>query len=286
MLYGLGSAIGFGLADLFGAVSTRRTGVLVTLLVIQLVSVVLLSALLLTPIPGSLEASSEAYAAILVSGVLGTFSFFCFYRALQIGPVAIVSPVFASYASIPVILSVLLIGECMSALVTAGLVATLTGVVLASAGRGKGETGVRRAWGGIPWAIAAAIAWGVASYLVGRYAQETGWFLPVFGTKLVEFALVGAAVLALLSSGRKVAVPRGADAAIPAASGLADLVAFALFALGSEVGLVSVTSAVTATFPLVVIAGGVALFHERPTPVQWVGILAAVAGLVVLGLAR
>jgi drug/metabolite transporter (DMT)-like permease len=194
--------------------------------------------------------------------------------------------VFASYASIPVILSVLLIGECMSALVTAGLVATLTGVVLASAGRGKGETGVRRAWGGIPWAIGAAIAWGVASYLVGRYAQETGWFLPVFGTKLVEFALVGAAVLALLSSGRKVAVPRGADAAIPAASGLADLVAFALFALGSEVGLVSVTSAVTATFPLVVIAGGVALFHERPTPVQWVGILAAVAGLVVLGLAR
>jgi drug/metabolite transporter (DMT)-like permease len=286
MLYGLGSAIGFGLADLFGAISTRRTGVLVTLLVIQSVDLVVLSALLLTPIPGSLDASGEAWAAILVSGVLGTFSFFFFYRALQLGPIAIVSPVFASYAAITVILSVLLIGERLSALATAGLVSTLAGVTLASGGRGEGEAGGRKPWGGIPWAVAAAIAWGVSSYLIGRYAQETGWFLPVYGSRLVEFGLIGATVLVLRASGRKVAVPRGADAAIPTASGLADMMGVALFARGSEVGLVSVMSAVSATFPLVVIAGGVAMFHERPTLVQWVGIITTVAGLAMLGLGR
>jgi transporter family protein len=286
MLYGFGSAIGFGLADLFGAISTRRTGVLVTLLVIQSVDLVVLSALLLTPIPGLLEASGEAWAAILVSGVLGTFAFFCFYRALQLGPIAIVSPVFASYAAITVILSVLLIGERLSALATAGLVSTLTGVTLASGGRGEGEAGGRRPRGGIPWAVAAAIAWGVSSYLIGRYAQETGWFLPVYGSRFVEFAVVGATALALRASGRKVVVPRGVDAAIPTASGLADMMAVALFARGSEVGLVSVMSTVSATFPLVVIAGGVAMFHERPTWVQWVGIITTVAGLAMLGLGR
>jgi transporter family protein len=286
MLYGFGSAIGFGLADLFGAISTRRTGVLVTLLVIQSVNLLVLSALLLTPIPGSLEASGEAWAAILVSGVLGTFAFFCFYRALQLGPIAIVSPVFASYAAITVILSVLLIGEHLSALATAGLVSTLSGVMLASGGRGERVAGERKTWGGIPWAVAAAIAWGVSSYLIGRYAQETGWFLPVYGSRLVEFAGVGSAVIALRASGGRLAVPRGADAAIPTASGLADLMAVALFARGSEVGLVSVMSAVSATFPLVVIAGGVALFHERPTQVQWVGMLTTVAGLAMLGLGR
>lgn len=286
MLYGFGSAIGFGLADLFGAISTRRTGVLVTLLVIQSANLVVLSALLLTPIPGSLEASGEAWTAILVSGILGTFSFFCFYRALQLGPIAIVSPVFASYAAIAVILSVLLIGEHLSALATGGLVSTLSGVMLASGGRGEGEAGERRAWGGIPWAVAAAIAWGVSSYLIGRYAQEAGWFLPVYGSRLVEFAGVGSVVLALRASGRKVAVPRGADAAIPTASGLADMIAIALFSRGSEVGLVSIMSTVSATFPLVVVAGGVAMFHERPTRVQWVGILTTVAGLAMLGLGR
>jgi drug/metabolite transporter (DMT)-like permease len=64
------------------------------------------------------------------------------------------------------------------------------------------------------------------------------------------------------------------------------MMAVAFFARGSEVGLVSIMSAVSATFPLVVIAGGVALFHERPTKVQWVGILTTVAGLAMLGLGR
>ena len=60
----------------------------------------------------------------------------------------------------------------------------------------------------------------------------------------------------------------------------------ALFARGSEVGSVSIDAAVSATFPLVVIAGGLILFHERPTPIQWLGVLAAITGLVLLGLGR
>jgi drug/metabolite transporter (DMT)-like permease len=241
---------------------------------------------LLTPLPGSLRASGGAWAAILASGVLGTVSFFCFYRALHLGPIAIVSPVFASYAAISVILSVLLIGERLSALATAGVVTTLSGVVLASGGRRQVKTGERASWGGIPWALVAAGSWGIASYLIGRYSQETGWFLPVYGSRLVEFAGVSSAVLVLRASGRRLPMPRGVDAVIPAASGIADMVAVALFARGSEVGLVSVASAVSATFPLVVIAGGVALFRERPTPTQWAGVLTTIAGLVMLGLGR
>jgi drug/metabolite transporter (DMT)-like permease len=35
-----------------------------------------------------------------------------------------------------------------------------------------------------------------------------------------------------------------------------------------------------------VIAGGVLMFHERPTAAQWVGVMATVAGLVMLALGR
>src|SRR5918999_120981 len=166
MLYGLGSALGFGLADLFGAISTRRIGVVVTLFVIMVVNMVVLSALLLTPIPGPLDATPGAWTAILVAGALGTVSFFAFYRALQLGPIAIVSPVFASYAAIPVILSVVLLDERLSALATAGVVWILGGVALTTARRGAGEAGRRAGWGGIPFALVATVAWGVASYLI------------------------------------------------------------------------------------------------------------------------
>ena len=37
---------------------------------------------------------------------------------------------------------------------------------------------------------------------------------------------------------------------------------------------------------LVVIAGGLLLFHERPSPRQWLGVLGAITGLILLGLGR
>jgi drug/metabolite transporter (DMT)-like permease len=287
MLSGLGSALGYGLADLFGAVSTRRMGVPVTLFVIQVVGVLFFSLLLLTTLPGTdpLSASAGARGAIAIAGVLGTVSFFAFFRALQLGPVAVVSPVFAAYAAVAVILSIVFNGERLSAMATTGVVLTLAGVVLASARQGA-EDGRTMSWGGIPFALVATLAWGVASFLVGRYAQETGWFLPVFGIRLVEFVGVGAVLLLIRSRGGALPIPRGPSIAIPVSSALADAVAISLFARASQVGTISIAAAVSATFPLVAIAGGLLLFHERPSVRQWVGVIAAIAGLILLGLGQ
>jgi len=287
MFFGLGSAIGFGFADLLGAISTRRIGVAATLLVIQVVDVLAMAALLLTPLPGqgALEASGVARLAIVGSGLLGTVSYVALYRALQLGPIAVVSPVFASYAAVAVILSVLLHGERPSAMASAGVVLTVLGVVLAST-RGEARQRAAGSWGGIPLALVAMVGWGVATFVIGLYAQETGWYLPVFGSRVVEFILIAAAILVLRLRGAKLAAPRGTSAAIPVLSGLADALAVSLFARASEQGLVSVAAAVSATFPLVLIAGGFALFHERPSIRQWTGVLSTVVGLVALGIGR
>jgi drug/metabolite transporter (DMT)-like permease len=285
VLYGLGSALGFGIADAFAAVSTRRIGVLATMLVIQFVDVVALSLLLLTPVPGALRTTAGSTAAIIVTGVLGTLSFFLFYRALQLGPVAIVSPVFASSAAIPVVLSVALLGERLSRLAALGAGLTLLGVVLASAATNVDGEG-RRAVGGIPFALVACGCWGVASFLIGRTSQDVGWFLPVYGSRGVQFVLASLIVATLAATGRRGILPRPAHAGPAAVAALADAAGVACFARGSEVGLVSIVSAVSSTFPLVVIAAGVTLFGERLTRVQWVGITTTVVGLVVLGLGR
>jgi drug/metabolite transporter (DMT)-like permease len=287
MFLALGSAIGFGFADLLGAISSRRIGVPITLLVIQVVDVLAMASLLLTPLPGegALQASAGAWTAVVASGVLGTVSYFAFYRALELGPIAVVSPVFAAYAAVAVVLSVLLHGERPSALASAGVVLTVLGVVLASA-REESLRRIAASWGGIPWALLAMVAWGIATYVIGLYAQQTGWYLPTFGTRLVELTGVGAVIAVLWLRGAELAPPRGASAAIPVASGLADALAISLFARASQQGLVSIAAAVSATFPLVVIAGGLALFHERPSVRQWTGVLSTVAGLIALGIGR
>jgi drug/metabolite transporter (DMT)-like permease len=287
MFLALGSAIGFGFADLLGAISSRRIGVPITLLVIQVVDVLAMASLLLTPLPGegALQASAGAWTAVVASGVLGTVSYFAFYRALELGPIAVVSPVFAAYAAVAVVLSVLLHGERPSALASAGVVLTVLGVVLASA-REESRRRIAASWGGIPWALLAMVAWGIATYVIGLYAQQTGWYLPTFGTRLVELTGVGAVIAVLWLRGAKLAPPWGASAAIPVASGLADALAISLFARASQQGLVSIAAAVSATFPLLVIAGGLALFHERPSVRQWTGVLSTVAGLIALGIGR
>jgi drug/metabolite transporter (DMT)-like permease len=284
MLLGLGSALGFGLADLFGAVSTRRIGVPLTVLIIQALSAAVLSLLLLTPLTGSLTPLVGVRLAIVAGGFLGIVSYFSFFRALMLGPVAIVSPVFASYAVVTVVLSVALNGERLSALALAGIASTLAGVALASARGGPGERSA--SGGGIPFALIAMVAWGVASYLLGRAAQQTGWFFPLYGARLAE--LTGALLVAIVLGARGAlgSVPGGRSVLIACASGLADNAGVAAFVRGSQLGLVSITSAVSASFPLIVIAGSLLLFQERPSARQWVGILAAIVGLVVLGIAQ
>jgi drug/metabolite transporter (DMT)-like permease len=287
MLFGLGAALGFGLADLFGAVSTRRVGVTMTLFVIQIVGLVVLSLLLLTPVPGDdpLSADGATLVALGAAGVMGTVSFFAFFRALQLGPVAVVSPVFASYAAVAVLLSVVFAGERLSAMAWVGVALTISGVALASRQSEDDEDGTR-SWGGIPYALVATVAWGAASFLIGKYAKQTGWFLPVYGVRLVEFVGVGAVMVLLRVRGVVLSIPTGTTLAIPSASALADAAAIALFAHASQVGSISIAAAVSATFPLVVIAGGLILFHERPSPGQWLGVLAAIMGLILLGLGR
>lgn len=285
VLYGLASALGFGIADTFATISTRRIGVLATMLVIQLVDVAALSLLVFTPLAGDLHTTPGSTIAIVISGVLGTVSFFLFYRGLQLGPIAIVSPVFASSAAIPVVLSVVLLGERLSRLAALGIALTLVGVVLAStAGRPTGDR--PRVSSGVAFALAACLAWGVASFLIGRTSQDVGWFPPVFGGRAVQLVLVVGVIVVLAARGTRVRIPHPSDAAVASVAALADAAGVASFARGSEVGLVSIVSAVSATFPLVVIAAGVVVFQERPTRVQWAGIATTVVGLVVLGLGR
>jgi drug/metabolite transporter (DMT)-like permease len=178
-------------------------------------------------------------------------------------------------------------------------VLTIGGVVLASAS-GQQDQNARessppqpgRRRSGVPYALAAMLAWGVATYVLARSAKHLGWFVPVAVSRVVTLAvLVVAAAAAAL--GRRARQGRPAPAAVPpaalalpAVAGLLDVLAFLAFARAGQVGSVAVAAAASACFPLIVIAGGVLVFKERPRTVQFVGAGLTIAGLLVLGLRR
>jgi drug/metabolite transporter (DMT)-like permease len=67
--------------------------------------------------------------------------------------------------------------------------------------------------------------------------------------------------------------------------GLVDLVGTISYSRGAEIGLVSIVTAVSATYPLIPVFGSVALFGERPAPNQYAGVAMVIAGLMLLGFA-
>lgn len=287
MIFALAAALSWGFADFMGAVSTRRVGLLLTMCTGQVVTLAVLG-IVAARMTGPVHLGPADLAALVLSGILGAASYAGFYRALQLGPVSLVSPIFSAYAVITVLLAVALGQETIAAGAAAGIVITIGGVVLASASGQPGQShpgrpAARRT--GIWLALGSMVCWGVTTYILGRSAEHLGWFVPVAASRVVTFViLLGATAAAAL--GHRLHRPRPRALALPTVAGLFDVLAFLAYTRASQGGSVAVSAAASACFPLVVIAGGVLVFGERLRRIQVLGISLTIAGLFVLGVGR
>ena len=69
------------------------------------------------------------------------------------------------------------------------------------------------------------------------------------------------------------------------AMGLANVIASVFYGIGNEVGSTAITATITSTFGAVPVVLGIVLLGERPARRQLAGIVAALAGVVLLGAA-
>jgi uncharacterized membrane protein len=283
MFFGLGAAFAWGSADFGVALIARRIGSFTTLVLAQLAGMVFFSVLVATP-AASLPRLHPGLFLLPVIGISGALSYLAFYRALELGPIALVSPIAAGYAAIVIALSLAFLREHVAALALAGAATTIAGVVLASIDLRKLPTEERRARGGIFFAVLAMVGFGVGAFLIGVFARDTGWFGTIYLSRLGSAATLGA-VLAV-RGGRDLR-GTGAKRVGPAFGiGILDIAGFALYARGAEVGRVSITAAASVIYPLIPILVGVSYLRERPAPSQWVGVAAVGAGLLLLSLGR
>lgn len=286
MIFGLGAAFGWGLADLFAALSGRRIGAWATVVLAQIASAVVIGVVLLVVRP-DLSGFGAVAPWLIPNSVLAAAAYLTLYRALELGPVAVVSPVLASYAVIPVLLAVGLLGETLSGLQVAGVAVTIVGAVLTSTDLRALRAGTHRMPPGLPWAAVSAVLFGIATYTVGWASQRAGWLPSLWVARTTAAAILALAAIAIgVRRGHIFRAPIARSAAIIAvALGVVDLTGTMSYARGAEVGLVSIVTAVSATYPLIPVFGGVRLFGERPSPGQYAGVAMVIAGLLLLGAA-
>ncbi len=281
MIYGLAAALGWGVADLLAAVAARRLGSRRAVVVGQLTGLLLLSVLAVTAWPAGLSLGLPLLV-LGASGVFGAVGYLAFYRGLELGPLALVSPIGAGYGAVTVVLSLLILREALSAPAAAGVALTLVGVLLTSGNPRAGRRGIPGGRSGVPHALAAAVAFGVGAFVLGLFARRLGWLPSVLLVRLGSVTVL----LPVLAATRSSPHPRGRarDVGLALLVGALDVVGLAAFARASEVGHISVAAAVSATYPLVPAAVGVGVFKELIAASQWAGIVLVVGGLVLLGL--
>jgi drug/metabolite transporter (DMT)-like permease len=286
VIFGIGAAAGWGVADLWAAISGRRIGAFTTAIVAQMAGAVVATILVfasrvsLAPLDG--VASWLVPSALLMAG-----GYFTLYRGLELGPVAVVSPVLASYAIFPVLLAMLLLGESLTPLVVVGMIVTVAGTALTSTDLRAIATGTHRMPPGLPWAIASVGLFGTGAYVFGWAAQRAGWLPTLWLSRMSTTAvfLVGGAVASLRrrdNDGR--GTPSTRALAFAALIGLIDLAGGTMYGRGAEVGYISIVSAASATYPIVPVLGSTLFLRERPAPNQYLGVALVVGGLLAVGL--
>ena len=284
MIYGLGAAIFWGIADLFAAFSGRRVGVAATVLLSQVAAAVAISVVVIAS-GRDLDGLDEVAGWLLPIAAVTAVAYVTLYRALELGPIALVSPLLASYAVIPVLLAVVFLDETLGSVEIAGAAVTIGGAVVTSADVRSLRSGTRFPAAALPWALASTVLFGTAAYAVAWSAKQVGWLTSLWlvrtSTALL-FVIAAVVAIAVMRPALRGTVSTRA-VALCALLGLADLTGTISYSRGSEVGLVSIVTAVSATYPLIPVFGGIALLDERPAINHYVGVAMVIAGLLLLG---
>lgn len=282
MIFGLTAALGWGLADFTGAVGGRRIGSLPTVMIAQLLSAVAMTAFMIQG-GHSLSVLAPYVVFVAMNGLASGGAYLSHYRALQLGPVAVVSPIGATYAVVGVALAVIVLGERPGAAAIVGGIITVLGVMLTSTDLAKLRAGTHTRAPGLPWAIVSAVLFGVGGFFLGYFAQEVGWVPGLWASRCAQLA--GFTALSIVRRHEFDRVGWNAGVLFALGSGAADLLGVVSYSIGASRGLLSVVLIASAVFPLIAVALSVALLHERPVANQYVGIALVVAGLLALGLA-
>ena len=281
MIFGLAAALGWGLADFFGALSGRRIGSFGAVLSGQLLSAVFMTVVLVATGTSVAPLGPDVWLVVL-NGAAAAFAYVTHYKALELGPVAVVSPIGAGYAIVGVALAIVILGERPTGLALVGAAIAITGVALVSTDIRKLREGIENHLPGMPWAIAAAIGFGVAGFLLGWISDRAGWIVGLWGSRVAQIAFFLPLVVVFRKELARVRPGPGLWIALLA--GAADILGVVTFSAGSERGLNSIVLASSAVFPLIAVTLSVLVFKERLVANQVVGIALVVGGLLLLGL--
>jgi drug/metabolite transporter (DMT)-like permease len=286
ILLALSAALSWGTGDFLGGMASRRFALLWVLLGSAFGG--MLFAGVGTLISGDSPPPAGHFLLAAIAGLVGLVALAAFYQALAIGTMSIVAPITATGSAIPVLWGVIGRGDTLTLFAVISIFVAVCGVILASREQDEAQTtGVDDATHrqSILLAFVAAAGFGTIFTLIAEAGEES-IFWPATLLKAVTLLSV-IAVIALSGKRREAwgARPRGKWWLFPIVIGFFDVGANITFAAAAQRGELAITSVVSSLYPVVTVILAFAFLHERLAVSQRVGVVLALAGVVMLAAA-
>ena len=285
ILLGVLTALTWGGSDFLARFATERMGTLRTLLYMQFIGFILLT--LALPWLGGWGHLADGsgwhpWAWGVLAGCVNAVSTLGLYRSFEIGKMAVVAPLSASYPVLTVTLS-LLSGERLSAARATGIACTMIGVLLVAGGEKAPDANdaeaMRRSGKGIGWALASAVGFGLLFWLLGNRviprvgAPQTVWMIRMTCT------VIAAAVI--LVARQPIKLPRNTRS-ISLGMGVGDTTAFVFSNRAMQLEQIAVVSVLGSLYGAVTVALAAIVLREHVSRWQWLGIGAIFFGIYLM----
>lgn len=266
----LSSALAWGTGDFFGGLASRRAGTFTVTAISQTSGLLLIVSLAL-----AFGQPAPAVADIgwgIAAGLCGVTGIASLYRALATGQMGVVAPVTAVLsAGIPAAYGALVLGA-PTALTISGFSLALVAIALISSARREAGRPV-----GLGLALLSGAGFGGFLILITRAdATVSLW-------TLATARATASAVAWTLAFSRGMDRPRDRQAWMQMlGAGVMDGLGNALYALAARLGRLDVAAVLSSLYPVSTIALAVVILRERLRPPQRLGIVLALAAIILV----
>ena len=273
---------GWGIYDFLGGVYTKQIGPFKSFFWSQLAG--LISVLLLLFIfPFSLNVPVLVIILLPIAAILYSAGYLFFFKGFEIGNVSIVAATMNLWAVFTMLFAFIFMGQRLSTIQTLGVLIIISGVTLASLNWSDIRKQKFQLSSGVKETVIGAFFFGVFWNISEIITEEIGWLLTTLFVKIgiVLFLLFFSLLIKRELDLRK-ASPKTKYLVV--VMGIIEAGAVAIVNYGLTIGDAILITPISSALSIVTITLAVIFLKDKITKLQGLGIITAIAGIVVTAL--
>lgn len=285
MVAGLATALCWGTADFLSRRQSEKVGSYKTVVYTQLVTLIVLVALVPVLSP-SLSFPTLPVLALIVAGSFNFVAFIFLYKAFHLGVVSVVAPVAYTYPAVTTVLSIAILGALVNSTQALAISGIIMGVILLSTKfsalwASLNRKGRPNMTAGVGSAIGSSFFFGAVYVGVGYAAPAVSFVLPALVLRAVAS---GAGFLLAPVLHKEIGPSRLVFSNTVLVMGVLEAAGFLSFTYGISVpgGSLPIVAALSGMGGAVAAGYGLALLRERLELNQMAGVLLSLLGVFAL----